>query len=219
MKFEKDLVVLTADSTQGKVVGALLSERKDSLKIREIAFDVIAHPHQDPGCVGDSVSVLRKYLGSHRYALVVFDRVGCGRESESREVLRAACEQVLNKNGWDGRNRFIVIDPELESWVWNGSNATAEMLGWPSGYLKLRSTLISDGAWGDSQSSKPSDPKASMERAMELSKKRRSTAVMMDMARRVSWQGCQDVAFGELVDALRMWFGSAHLAQRYSGCN
>ena len=53
------------------------------------------------------------------YALVVLDRVGCGAAAPRKEIQHAV-EHDLSANGWRDRSKAIVIDPELETWIWNG---------------------------------------------------------------------------------------------------
>ena len=69
----------------------------------------------------DAVERLRNFVRDHRYAIVVFDKHGCGNPEESRESVRDAVERSLSRNGWPDRCKAIVIEPELETWIWNRS--------------------------------------------------------------------------------------------------
>ena len=60
---------------------------------------------------------LRGYAHDHAYALVMFDRDGSG-DSSPREDIRTSVDAQLSAAGWPDRSKTIVIDPELEVWMW-----------------------------------------------------------------------------------------------------
>ena len=53
-------------------------------------------------------------------------------------------EERLAANGWNDRAKAIVVDPELESWVWADSRVVEDVLGWPGHAEDLRSWLCSN---------------------------------------------------------------------------
>ena len=144
----------------------------------------------------------------YHHALVVFDWEGCGSPS-SREEIEAELEDDLWRNGWNERARAVVIDPELEAWVWAGSRAVAEALGWGPDYTRLRSWLTTEGLWGEG-SPKPGRPKTAMLRAMRSAppstRRRRSPRVFGEIAASVSLRNCQDPAFQKLKYTLQAWY-------------
>jgi hypothetical protein len=89
-----------------------------ALGIRPVAFDVYPHPERDPGCRLKAHEFLRVALASHEHALVLFDRAGCGKEGVGRAALEREVEERLAASGWSARAAAIVMDPELEAWVW-----------------------------------------------------------------------------------------------------
>lgn len=71
---------------------------------------------------------------------------------------------VADKN-MEERTEVVVIDPELEIWVWSASPHVEDVLGWKGSTPPLRSWLCNQGLWGDDRP-KPQDPKRAMEGAL-----------------------------------------------------
>ena len=199
----KDLFVLTADLDMEATIKSLLS-RHQSLQIREITFEVGRHLEHDPGCRWRGVDFLRPLMGDFEYAIVMFDRRGCGDASPREEVQRAVAGD-LARNGWTGRSSVIVIDPFLETWVWNGSEEVPRVLGVPGDFRRLRLGLERERLW-PRESTRPPDPKQAMKRVLQQTKTRHSSVIFDELAGKVSVRGCEDPAFTELVDTLRSWF-------------
>ncbi len=143
----KDLFVLVADKDIMSAVEAIFS-RPESLKIREISPEIMVHPQKDSGCRSDSVRFLREQLNKHDRALVIFDYHGCG-SSQGRVETQKEMEKQFERNGWRGDKeaKVIVIDPEIEAWVWSSSPRVPEILGWKGGYKTLRGWLEDEGFW------------------------------------------------------------------------
>lgn len=127
----KDLALLVADKNMEGALRGLLSRPK-SLGLREIAFDLYVHPERDHGCLLRSHHFLRPFSHQYAHALVLLDRDGCGQESVDRATLERQVEDHLAASGWADRAAAIVIDPELEIWVWSDSPHIATALGWAS---------------------------------------------------------------------------------------
>ena len=199
----KDLFVLTADQDMLTTVDRLL-KRPRSLGIRPVHYAAARHRYRDPGCRTDATRRLRPHLNEYRHALVVFDRDGCGRDDAPREVIQLEVERDLSRNGWENRSKVIVVQPELENWVWSGSNHVPRVLGWNS-YHELKGWLHEQGHWPD-ETAKPPDPKEAMGAALAKAGRRTSAALFGRLADTVSVHGCQCPAFGELRDTLQTWF-------------
>lgn len=207
----KDLYVLVADQDMAETLKAVL-DRPKSLGIRPIEYEVARHVGRDPGCCRDASRPLRPYLDRYRKAVVVFDKDGCGREDAPREQIQRDVEQDLTSNGWDGdRAKAVVIEPELEAWVWTGSPHVARILGWEGGYDALMGWLVERRLWVENDA-KPTDPKAAMEAVLRETKRPLSAALFGDLARRTTWRGCQCPAFAELKNVLKRWFGDVRTA-------
>lgn len=102
---------------------------------------------------------------------------------------------------WD-ESAVVVIDPELEAWVWQDNPNVPVALGAPSDSRRL---LDAAGHWPDNQR-KPTDPKEALEYLRTRHGADRSKAVFRRVAERVSVGGCVDPAFLHLRDTLRDWF-------------
>ena len=184
----------------------LLTNRQPSLGIRPIKFTFTRHLNRDAGCRAYAAERLDGHRHSYHYALVMFDKDGCGAEDKPRETIQSEVEQKLYNSGWENRSKVIVIDPELETWVWTNSPHTACILGWKEeGYTELQTWLHDRGLWpvGDL---KPPDPKKALLRALKAKGLQRSSKLFEKLADVVSLKECQDPAFLELAETLAEWF-------------
>jgi hypothetical protein len=136
---------------------------------------------------------------------VVFDREGCGDEGSSREELESRVESLLFKNGWSHRAAAIVIDPELENWVWSDSPVVDEIAGWKDPTTSLRDWLRAQ-SWLASDAVKPVRPKEAFEAVLRKTHEPRSSALYGQLARRVDFSGCTDPSFLKLKSTLQGWF-------------
>ena len=204
------LVALVADRDIEESLANLFA-RPEHLDIRPFPFAIRRHPDRDSGCRADAANFLRQFLRSYRHALVVFDRDGCGSPS-TREEIERTVERDLSRNGWERRAHAVVIDPELEEWVWSGSPVVSRALGWGRRYDELRSWLSRRGLW-DNGRMKPNDPKAAMIQALKgassATRRRRSARIFGEIAAATPFEGCEDPAFKKLTATLREWFPKA----------
>ena len=198
------LIVLAADKHISASLEVLIGQRPVDLGIRPISFDIRRHPESDPGCRTKAVEFLRPLVKQYRWALVVFDREGCGSKAP-REKIQREVESGLERNGWRGRSKAIVIAPELESWVWSPTGEVARALGWGRDFAQLRAWLEDAGLWPERQS-KPTDPKEATRRALHRNRKVLSSALFKELAASVRFDGCHDPAFTELLTILQAWF-------------
>ena len=199
----RDLFVLAADLDMEAAMKALL-QRHDHIGIRKIESSIDRHREHDPGCFKDPVTLLRPQIGQFARALVIFDRKGCGSEA-SREHIQAHVEQNLARNGWQHRSKVIVIDPELESWVWVRSAKVANALGWRDRYDELRAWLCDKDLWV-AGTAKPRHPKVAYRAALRERGKRPSAALFGELAANVPLHRCRCPAFNDLRETLRAWF-------------
>lgn len=199
----KDLYVLVADQDMVETMAGLLNRTK-SLRIRRIRHTISKHLNRDSGCRTDATRYLRSFISTCRYALIIFDRHGCGSDGSCNEI-QSDVERDLAANGWRDRSKAIVIDPELENWVWNGSNQVPRVLGCGSSYEDLRTWLHAKGLW-PSNCDKPPNPKKSMRAALRHGKRKFSAKLFGDLAKSTTLATCNDRAFNELGDTLRLWF-------------
>lgn len=200
----KDLIVLVADKNMEHTVRGLL-QRPQALGVRAVDAEIFVHPRHDPGCVNEAHDFLRPFASSHRYALVLFDHDGSGREGIAPDALADEVRHRLEANGWPGRAEAIALAPELEVWVWSDSPQVAACLGWAERQPSLRDWLAATGQWPAGQA-KPADPKRAMEAALREARKPRSSAIYLDLARKVSLRGHNEPAFLRFSQTLREWF-------------
>lgn len=204
MNEPKDLVVLVADKNMEFAVKGLLS-RPRALGVCPITSDLFVHPHRDPGCLLDGHSFLRPLVNRYSYALVIFDREGCGRKRLSRDELEQRVEDRLSQSGWSDRAASIVLDPELEVWVWSDSPHVESVLGWSGRQPNLRAWLAERG-FVEANDPKPNRPKEATQEALRLVRKHRSSALYFQLATKVSVNRCVDPSFCRFRAILRNWF-------------
>jgi hypothetical protein len=201
----KHLVVLVADGQMDFALRGLLA-RGQSLGIPELSYDIYVHPEKDPGCLLRGHDFLRPFCRQYLHALVMLDREGCGREASARETLEAELQKRLSDSGWDDRAEAIVIDPELEVWVWSDSPQVDVALGWTGRQPKLIDWLVAEHYLAVGQQ-KPARPQEALERALRVVRKVRSSSIFFELASQVSIKRCTDPAFGKLKQTLVKWFG------------
>lgn len=199
---QKDLVVLVADADILQAMKVLL-RRSESLGIAPIDFYVFPHHNRDPGCRTQAANYLRPYLNSYRRSLVLFDREGCS-SNFSRTDIQCTVELDLRRNGWEDRSKAIVIDPELETWIW-GYHEIVPALAWRGDYGSLRNWLSERKLWPVSEA-KPPDPKKALEAVMKHTGRRRSPRIYEQISKVANFEHCQDAAFNELRSTLQLWF-------------
>lgn len=203
-----DLVVLVADQDQEFAIRGLLAARAADLRMRPVTTTTFRHPQRDPGCRKGATEFLRGFLRSSAHALVVFDHHGSGAHADAAAEVEAAVETTLSRNGWSERSACIVIEPELENWVWSDSPEVDRIVGWNADALpgaRLRDWLAARGHWTSGRA-KPADPKAALRAALREVRRQPSASLFEDLAERVPLQGCSDRAFLKLCSTLRTWF-------------
>lgn len=199
-----DLVWLVADEDM-KATAEELLKRHLALGIRAITAQVLVHPQRDPGCFRDASSLLKGYRHRARHALVMLDRAWDGAPQQCAATLELQLERALAQEFGDRWARAVVIDPELESWVFAGSPNVDQVLGWAGRNPPLLEALRQKGLLAANQT-KPADPKRALEYALREARKPRSSSIYRQLARRVTLKGCQDRAFQRLKTLLREWF-------------
>ena len=195
--------MLAADRSIEEALRGLLSRPK-AIGIRPIEFETHAHPRRDPGCYQQAHAFLAPLRRQYRHAIVVFDRHGCG-TSEPVAAIEGHVRVSLQGSGWGPNSDVIVIDPELEVWVWSDSPKVDEALQWSGRKPRLRPWLEGRGVWSPGHP-KPPDPKAAVRLALREVKIPPSASIYGKLARSVSVERCADPAFGRLRERLRTWF-------------
>ncbi len=202
----KDLIVLTADSQAQRTIETLLEFRRPSLGIRDISFEARRHPQQDAGCRTTPGQFLNSLRGRFSKTIVVFDLDGSGAGNVAAPELESQVEEQLRNTGWRTDDAAaIVIDPELEAWLFGASwQHLQDAVRWSQSepmrkWLESRQFLPPGAV-------KPPDPKAAFEVMLSLQRIRRSGKLYEDLAKLIGLTRCQDRAFQKFRDTLRRWF-------------
>jgi hypothetical protein len=208
----KDLLFLVADGNMSEAVAGMLGRSSVHLAIGCGAFDFdgrrdvkVAKGQNDPGLLKRADELLRPYSGEYQHAVVVVDEEWGG--SPGADAIRQQLDGHLERAGWpipDGLS--LVVRPEADVWLWSDSPHTPTALGWAS-WTDLRPALEREG-WMAEGDVKPPRPKEAAEWALQSGPKRlpRSSALYRQVASKVSVNRCQDDAYLDLLDALRVWF-------------
>jgi hypothetical protein len=200
-----DLVVLVPGKDERETLDGLLS-RHSALGIRPLDYRILdPHPRRDPGCFHEAPQDLQPFLLKAQHALVMFDREGSGQEQRSAGEIARDVEGRLRGAGWDDRARALVLDPELEIWVWSDSPHVEKVLGWGDRSPGLREWLREAGLL-NTQQIKPDRPKECFDAAIRQARVQRSSALFRRLAEQVSLSRCQDPCFTALRAILTEWF-------------
>lgn len=211
---KRDLFVVVADLDAENAVKTLLANRQHALGIqlefradRPPGRDLLRYTGRDAGCYRKAADLLRVPQRTHRHAMLLFDLHGCGADAVCRGALEEEVERKLHASGWpEGDVAVVVLEPELESWVWSSSPKVADVLGWQDERDQLRAFLGNASLWEDGKS-KPTDPKEAMKAALKKRKKPLGAQLFADLATNVSVNRCEDPAFQKFKDTLQRWFG------------
>jgi hypothetical protein len=201
---QRDLVVLVADKDMEQATRQLL-QRPASLGISAPTYEVYTHPDHDSGCRTASHDLLRALASQYRFALVLFDHEGSGRDAIERAQLERQVEDRLEANGWSGRCSVLVLEPELEIWVWTDSSELDQVIGWAGRQPPVREWLRAQG-FELNADGKPSRPKEALREALRHVRKQPSASLFAALAARASLSRCTDPTFLQLKATLQRWF-------------
>ncbi|MBF0147816.1 MAG: hypothetical protein HQL84_16400 [Magnetococcales bacterium] len=164
---------------------------------------VVAAGDNDPGLFTRGHELLRPYQQSHQYALVVLDAAWEG--SPGAERIWQKVSANLLESGWS-QDRFhvVVIEPELETWIWQQNPHVATALGFDDVETLMADDLLAR-AWTAGQP-KPSNPKETLETLLRKKRIPRSSAIYQKITSKVSVRQCRDASFLTMVEILRGWF-------------
>jgi len=203
-----DLVILVADKDMEFALRGLLTRHK-SIGFHPLPDDkvkIIRYSAHDSGCRARGYELLREFGKLSSHALMLFDREGCGREDPSRIELEIEVEEHLSQSGWGNNAKAIVIDPELDIWVWSNSPHVDRILGWHGRSPCLREWLTTKGHFSEQNQVKPDRPKETLEAALRAVHKPRSSALYGKLAQIVGLARCVDPAFLKFKQTMQLWF-------------
>jgi hypothetical protein len=205
--FPNNLIILVADrNTQFLMQGLLLRHHSFGIKdLSESIEHIFVHIQRDAGCYNQCSEFLRPYHQDYNYTLVIFDHEGSGQEQVSRLEIETKLEEKLSLSGWENRAKVIVLEPEIESWVWSDSPHVEKILGWEEKTPNLRDWLKAKNFLTKNEL-KPPRPKEAVEEALREVKKPRSSSIYLELAQKVSFRNCTDESFIKLKQTLQEWF-------------
>jgi len=213
----RDVIFLVADGSMQQMLHGFLGrpEFHRSVGCRRFDFDprhdVVVSPTKDSGVYRQGPELLRRYQRSHDRAVIILDEefTGSPGSKKIRDDLTTKMTGV-----WD-EFAVIVIEPELEAWVWQDNPRVAQALSCPPDFRQI---LADSGFWPP-ELAKPARPKEALEylRNRYRDPRRdgyrvdRSSALFKRLAAGISVKGCVDPAFQTLRDTLRDWFPEEEL--------
>lgn len=207
----RDCLFVVADKNMEGTLRGIFSRSEYHRTLGTGPFDfdphqdlIVAHGQNDPGLYTRANELLRPYVGSHRHAVVIMDAAWSG--APPVDAIRNRLGVHLHDAGWTGDTGCaVVIDPELERWVWQDSPHVCAALGHGGEFGDLRASLTDQGFWREGEP-KPHQPKEAVEWALRRARLPRSSSIYQRLAGQVSLRRCQDPAWITLVAALRAWF-------------
>jgi hypothetical protein len=207
----RSLVVLAADGTMEAVLREFFKKGIDrTLGCAAIDIDLrrdIFHSplHTDGGLHKEAHKILQSRANEYEHALVVLDQ-HFGGDRPAIEV-RDEILGNLRAFGWDERAEVVVIDPELEVWLWQDNPNVEKALRHPREKTSksLREQLRDEKLWPDGQL-KPDAPQATFDRVRQRNKAGARFGVYVQIAGSVSVKGCKDPSFLHFANTLRAWF-------------
>jgi hypothetical protein len=198
----KDLVLLVADKNAHSALKGALG-RSEALGIRPIECEFRVHPGRDGGTRRTGPEMLALERRRFKHALLVLDFEGCGTGLPNAAALEAELDGRLATH-WKQAAKSIVIEPELDVWVWGADNAVEAIIEWPAG-KSVREWLREQG-FTFAANDKPTRPKEALEAALRIPALPRSSALYQTIAEKISLRRCGDEAFIRLRKQLIEWF-------------
>lgn len=198
----RDLVLLVADkNAQFALSGALC--RPEALGIRNIEFIFRVHPGRDGGARKSGPEMLNLESRRFRHAVLLFDLEGSGSELSDSLSLEQQLDSRLAAT-WQGRAKAVVIEPEVDIWLWGSDNAMQQVLRWTDP-TPIRAWLMERG-FDFTVEGKPRRPKEAFEEIVRKCRLPRSSSLYSEITGKLSLQRCTDSAYQRLSAKLREWF-------------
>ncbi len=211
---KRDCLFFVADAAMADVVDGFLARGHLDQRIgcREFDFDFERDMlvgsrlggYTDGGIYKHCHRLLQEngYMETHEHLIVMLDQQ-FGGDRPAAEVREETLGR-LRANGWsEDKADVIVIDPELEAWIWQDSPHVEAAVGFTGG--SLRDALRNEDQWPEGHD-KPPKPKELFQRVCRRYRTPYSAALYRDIVQRVSVKQCNDPAFQQLVATLCRWF-------------
>lgn len=206
----KDCFFYVADKNIEAIIRGLFSRNNifNVLGIRNIDVDLdkdlkVASGLNDPGIYSKGHHILKALSRSYEHVFIILDSTWEG----SPGAIRIADKIIRNmiSVGWrKNRIQVIVVDPEIENWIWQDNINVARALNFKP-ESKMRKWLEDNNLW-PKENVKPPDPKKAVEEILKNNGLPRSSSIYQEIASKVSFRRCQDESFRVFVKTLKNWF-------------
>ena len=218
----RDIVFLVADgemqaTVEGFFENPAFEQRLECAKFEfDTKQDLIKHPRKDPGVYQDGHNLLKSYVATHNYAVVMVDFAF----NDNLQIMdyQKFCNNIeanMIAAGWHEDRFFVMaINPELEVLMWQTDTRRIEhILDYPieKGEGTLKAWLQARNLW-DANHTKPANPKAAIDevRRQNWGRKKTHSQIFKRIAKDVSFRGCVDESFNSLMQKIKVWYPREH---------
>ena len=125
----KDLALILADKNMDFAMRGILGRPK-AIGIRPVSYEIRQHVNRDGGVRTTGPETLALLRKQFRYRLVMLDWEGSGTKTKNAIALEQELDARLAAS-WGNRAKAIVIEPELDIWIWGADNALRTIFEWP----------------------------------------------------------------------------------------
>lgn len=119
-----DLLVVLEGPRDREVIRAVLG-RPAALGIRQITFQCV---QRSSAVCAQGPDIARQQRNRFRYVICLWDHQGSG-QGKTPARAQGEVQAQLNRNTLKGCSKALVIDPELEIWLWQDQAAIVNVLG------------------------------------------------------------------------------------------
>lgn len=212
----RDIVFLVADGEMQATVEGFFENPAFDLRLQCARFefdtkqDLIKHPRKDPGIYQEGHNLLKSYVATHKFAVVMVDFAF--NDNLQKMNYQQFCEHIkdnMREAGWPNERFFVMaINPELEVLMWQSDTRRIEpVFDYPGDAGSLRTWLQNRNLW-DADHTKPANPKAAIDAVGRQSwgRKKTHSQLFKRIARDVSFRGCEDESFNGLLHQIQAWY-------------
>jgi len=235
----KPLVIMTADGQCKATLRGFFERKKfylslgcGPIELDDETFDpendIVVHPGKDPGVWSDPQKVLFSTGKVYEKALIILDHAWEGAPPADQLIERI--KTLVEKEAKLEPHRFevILIEPELEAWIWQRNQQVVDAFGFKGNEAALwnlfedKSLLLDQDeeehrfvpanalggqppAW-PMANPKPENPKGLVEALKSHCRSGPPSEIFSEISSHISVKNCGDEAFQLLRAKLREWF-------------
>ena len=195
-----DLGLVVADKNMDFALRGILM-RHQALGIRQITWKTAVLPSHDGGVRSVGPDELNTFRHDRSHGIIMLDYEGSGADSDALALEAELDERV--RRTWNDRAKAIVIEPELDIWLWGSNEAMRQVLDCE--IPDVREWLHERG-YTFGENDKPVRPKEAIQELLFEMKQPRSSVVYKELTSRLTLRRCKDPAFNRLKTTLQQWF-------------